>query len=146
MSTQTNSNNYNSGDFVNAMPHPFNLFATVNDAKADSVAPTLMTVPPSGSVARLVEEKNSGGIIPSEFTAKYPYGFPPKFGGVEGLPAEGLEDKVLIVSMLVGEYYRSNPDRRPVGVKHVVGPDSGAGAVRDAKGAIVGTTKFVVYA
>jgi len=142
------SSNFNSADFFNAMPHPFHLFATVNDAKVDQPAGTLMTVAPSGSVARLVEEKGTtGATVDAAWGGIYPHGFPPRFGGVEGLPpAEQLTGKVLIVSMLVGDYYAKNPAAaKATGALHIVGPDSGTGAVRDSKGGIAGTTKFVIY-
>jgi hypothetical protein len=140
--------NYQTDLFFNAMPHAFNFYSNANDAKADPPVGPDFGIGNSGSIARLVEQPGKSIPVDPHFAATYAHGFPPSFGGVTGVPSpDQLQGRVLIVSMLVGDYYARNPEQaRATGALHIVGPDSGAGAVRDAKGVIVGTTKFVVYA
>lgn len=138
------SSQYQTSQFVSAIPHAFTLYATTNDAKADPPVAPLFTIPPGASIARLVEQPGTAIPVNPSF-ANYPHGFPPVFGSVTGMPAD-MTDKVVIVSMLVGDFYAKNPEQaKATGALHIVGPDGGQGAVRDAKGAIVGTTKFIVY-
>jgi len=141
------NNQYGTSQFVSTIPHAFNLYASTEDAKADPPINPMFTIPaaPKESIARLVEQPGTPIPVHQSFV-NYPHGFPPVFGSVAGLP-DDVTDKVVIVSMLVGDYYVKNPAAaKATGALHIVGPDSGKGAVRDAKGAIVGTTKFVVYA
>jgi hypothetical protein len=140
------SSQYQTSQFVSAIPHAFNLYASTNDAKADPPIQPMFTIPaaPKESIARLVEQPGTATPVHPSF-ANYPHGFPPSYGGVTGMPAD-VTDKVVIVSMLVGDFYAKNPEQaKATGALHIVGPDGGQGAVRDAKGAIVGTTKFTIY-
>lgn len=147
MAKQYDSSKFSASHFVNCTPHPMSLYAGLNDAK-DGKEPQLV-IPVSAYNARLVEEKPQQGNVDPEFADTYPHSSPPRYVGVEGLPSKDVsEAKVLVVSMLVGEFLARDAEktRAAYGAKHVVGPNSGpAGCVRDQQGGIKGTTGFVVY-
>ena len=66
---------------------------------------------------------------------------PPVYTGIDGLPDD--QSNTIIVSQLVGEYLKANPDKYK---GTVVGPHTGpAFVVRDDKGAIIGTKSFILY-
>jgi hypothetical protein len=130
------------------MPLPFTLYAHADDAK-NGVAPifTIPGVAPKDAV-KLTEEKQEHVALVDSPLAAYPYSFPPRFTGVEGMPPkETIDGKVVIVPMLVGDFLGRSPleTRHKYGVRHVVGPNTGPGAVRTATGTIAGTTGIIVY-
>lgn len=67
----------------------------------------------------------------------------PAFVAIEG-PVGELLGEAIVVSMPVGDFIRTN---RANGFKEtvVLGPDTGAGAMRDGTGRIIGTTRFIAY-
>lgn len=93
-----------------------------------------VTVPPSGTIARVATTPGELGTIPG---VPVPVANPTTFGEVEGLPAP--QDGVFfIVSGLVGAALRgSRPD--------VLCPGTGPrdGAIRDAQGRIEAVTRLV---
>ena len=100
--------------FVNLTPHPLIIFGPGGER---------VEIPPSGQVARVAERREWIGEV---------NGIPvyrPVYGPVEGLP-DPKEDTVYLVSSLVLSRVRGRDD--------VLAPDTGAGAVRDEKGQIIG--------
>jgi len=86
-----------------------------------------ITIPPSGQVARVREDRKSAGEI---------LGIPVfvvEYGEIEGLPAPA-EDTIYLVSSLVLAALKAKGVARP----DVLAPDTGAGAVRNEQGQIVG--------
>jgi hypothetical protein len=63
-----------------------------------------------------------------------------KYGAVQGLPAGIDEGDVLLVSTLVGDYWKA--EDRPLGTTVLV-PDTGASCKRDADGRIVSVSRFI---
>lgn len=111
-----------SATLVNLTPHPINLYG--DDDKL------IQTIPPSGTVARVAEYRKLDAYV---------NGIPLReivFGEIEGLPAP-KEGTLYIVSALV----RSATKEK--GRTDVISPDTGAGAVRDEDGRIIGTRGFV---
>lgn len=104
-------------DFINLTPHAITIL--LSDGSA-------ITLPPSGTVARVTTEEvvvgETGGIPVVER----------RFGAVEGLPAEGVP---CVVSALVAGAV--------AGRAGVYAPDTGATAVRNDKGHVVAVTRLV---
>jgi hypothetical protein len=109
---------------VNLTPHPITI--VVGEQK--------IQVPPSGQVARVAQQyRDLGGIsfegtpIPVVATT---------YGAIDGLPPE--EPGVFyITSALVAQAAWA------AGRLDVLAPDTGAGAVRDSEGRIVGVTRLL---
>ena len=105
---------------VNLTPHPVRLF------KPDG---EWIEVPPSGKVARVVEEKEKVGEVD---------GIPVylvEYKEVRDLP-EPQKDTVYLVSQLVLQCLSGRPD--------VLAPDtSPTGAIRDNKGQIIGVKALI---
>lgn len=62
------------------------------------------------------------------------------YGELRGLPAGIVEGDVLLVSTLVGDYWKS--EARPRGVIVLV-PDTGSSCKRDPEGRIVSVSRFI---
>ena len=62
------------------------------------------------------------------------------YGDLQGLPEGIAEGDVLLVSTLVGDYWKS--PARPYGVTVLV-PDTGSSCKRDADGRIVSVSRFI---
>ena len=105
---------------VNLTPHEIRVF---------DEAGNIITIPPSGRVARVKTEQKVIGKVASIPIVKT------TFGEVEGLPAP-QPNTIFIVSSLVAQAVANERD-------DVVAPDtSPSGAVRDEKGNIVGVRRF----
>ena len=104
---------------INMTPHAIVVFA------ADRTT-VIATIPPSGVVARVSQTQRA--MAPLSIDGHFVPLNKNTFGAVEGLPPVSPDgDEVYIVSALVlAALGGSRPD--------VVGPDSGPGAVRGAKG------------
>lgn len=63
-----------------------------------------------------------------------------KYGALRGLPGGIAEGDVLLVSTLVGDYWRT--EDRPCGVIVLV-PDTGSSCRRDPEGRIVSVSRFI---
>jgi hypothetical protein len=109
------------------------------------VLPTqTITIPPSGSVARLVSSAPS--VIPPlvENGVEIPVAPPPYFESCEGLEHGGAD--ALIVSAMVGNFFAENWSEYPHLKGRVFGPDtSPSGSVRDADGKIIGVKGLIRY-
>jgi hypothetical protein len=121
--------------FENHTPHDVHLFA--KDKKT-----LLHTFKAGSSAIRLTNnptDESSFLGLPSVPRQTY--------SGISGVPqvdlSAGAKPPALIVALLIGEYIGNNPATYP---GMVIGPDtSPQGVVRDEKGGIAGTTRFVVY-
>lgn len=118
---------------INLTPHPIVLRSGENE----------IVVPPSGSVARvtsrpgaLLDTVHAPGRV-GDVRPPVPVYGPPAWGDVEGLPPQGAEAAVYIVSALVAARCGDRAD--------VVAPGTGPAdeAVRDAKGRIVAVTRLI---
>ena len=131
---------------LNTTPHAVNYYSK-NEAGEFVMT---QTFPKSAYVSRLGETAGSLDAFnrSGEFLQKYPHVAAPIYSGVEGLPpANEMNDKTVIVSMVVGNYLAANPNAISSTNTTFVGPDTGPqGVVRDDKGGILGTNRFVVYA
>jgi hypothetical protein len=96
---------------VNLTPHPLNL---------KRVDGTMLTIPPSGTVARVAEKRTDLGVLAGLAVTRAEY------GAVEGLP-EPVPGKIFVVSALVLAAVQQRAD--------VFAPGP---AIRDADGKIVG--------
>lgn len=123
-----------STSLLNCTPHPLNLYNKNKEL--------LETIPPSGFVARLTQEpqKELGKLILKNGET-FSILSNPTFKEIEDLPPqEANKPKDIIVSMLVAERLKT------IGWNgHVFVPDTGPGAVRDDKGAIMGTKHLIQY-
>ena len=117
---------------LNLTPHDIHIYA------GDAVA---FTIPASGTVARLAEAPASwgGSLMMGDTTV--PVRSPYVYGGVEGMPATGTENGI-VVSSLVAEFLaKDGATDFPV-----YSPDMGKeGAVRSDRGQIVGTKRLISY-
>lgn len=104
-------------DFINLTPHALSLMLPNG---------SVVTIPPSGTVARVGTEEvligEVGGIPLVER----------RFGAVEGLPEEGVP--CLVSALVAGAV----PGRAGV-----YAPDTGVSAVRNDKGHVVAVTRLV---
>ena len=111
---------------LNLTPHPIVLMLDEGD----------LTIPPSGNVARVsVHDTPAGEVCIADLQNDEAFNVPVcrrVYGEPEGLPAEGVP---CIVSALVAA---AVPGRRGV-----FSPDTGAGAVRDAQGRIIGVRGLI---
>ncbi len=114
--------------FVNLTPHPI----TVRRLDGSE-----FTIPPTGKPFRLVEEDRDAGfeldgvpVVERRFV--FPTEIPPEFED---------EECVVIVSLPALQGLKQMGLRFPA---TVVAPDTGSGAIRDAEGKIVGTTRFII--
>lgn len=103
-------------DLVNLIPHPLNIAG--------------VEYPPSGQVARvtLLHQQMVGEVNGAIVMQNY-------FGEVENLP-DPKENTVYIVSGLVLAHLNGERD-------DVLAPDTGATAIRDEKGRIIGVTQLI---
>ena len=62
------------------------------------------------------------------------------YGELQGLPIDIAEGDVLLVSTLIGDYWKS--ESRPAGVIVLV-PDTGSSCKRDEQGRIVSVARFI---
>lgn len=107
-------------EFVNLTPHPIVIYKGGRKIRE---------IPPSGKVLRLPEERNPMGEVDGIPVSHLRYGVPNE------LPPQ-TEDTIYIVSMLVLLALKGKRS-------DLVAPDTGAGAVRDENGRIIGTKGFV---
>lgn len=118
---------------VNLTPHDI----TVYDAKKEKV---ILTIPRSGKVARVQET-----LVGYDKLEDVPI-VTKRYGRVVVVDQEGntypfpepTPNTIYIVSLLVAQALRGRHD--------VLTPDTGAGAVRDERGMIKGTTRFMRFA
>lgn len=115
-------------NFVNLTPHPIHIYK--NDQ-------TYITIPPSGSIARM-EQKEQSDLDPVDGIS---IKTAPSFTNVSGLPKNKPSPKI-IVSMPVGSYLQNNPKEYS---GDVYGPDTGDGVIRSETGMIIGTKNLVKY-
>jgi hypothetical protein len=104
-------------NFVNLTPH-----------KIVVVGDTPMEIEPSGTIARVSESRRDAGVCAGIPVTRVTRGTP------EGIP-EQVFGTVYIVSGMVLDSCAGRGD--------IVAPDTGAGAVRDDAGRIVGTRGFI---
>ncbi len=103
----------------------------------------VITLPPSGAVARLV-----GGPTPDVRSLKTGEGhairvsLPPSYESVEGVPPFA-PDSAIVVSAMVGAQAPTLLGEKWKGL--VYGPDTGADCVRNDKGHIVGVKGLILY-
>ena len=106
--------------FVNLTPHDLHLHLANHH---------VLTIPHDGTIARVTADRVHVADI---------NGFPvfkQTFGDVQGLPAPAPGVTWIVSGMVLSALNGTRDD--------VVAPDSGAGAVRDADGKVIGTTGFV---
>ncbi|HDI51833.1 MAG TPA: hypothetical protein ENF45_04315 [Bacteroidetes bacterium] len=111
--------------FVNLTPHDINIYDSNNNLVA--------TIPRSGKVARVTMEQKTVGYIDVNG-----HKIPVKktiYGEIENLP-DPQPNTIYIVSLLVLQALGGTRD-------DVLAPDTGAGAVRDDQGRIIGTRNFI---
>ncbi len=111
--------------FINLTPHAFTLY---NSDKSE----VLMTLPGAPEMARVSQ---SYVEIPS--VGGYPV-FRSEYGAVTGLP-DPQPNTYYIVSLVVAQRLDADGIHRT----DILVPDTGAGAVRNESGGIVGTTRFM---
>jgi hypothetical protein len=124
---------------VNLTPHEIVLYSMDKQT-------ILANYPPSGMVARVSE------ITKEDKESSHLFGIPiaiKEYGEIENLPKFHFDineeeksfntnpEALYIVSVMVlsATNYSDNP--------HIIAPDTGSGAVRDDKGVLLGTTRFV---
>jgi hypothetical protein len=109
---------------VNLTPHPITI--VVGDRK--------LVLPPSGQVARVGQTYRDLGAIDFE-GAKVPV-VATAYGDINGLPDPEL-GVFYVVSALVAQAAWAT------GRLDVLAPDTGAGAIRDAEGKIIGVSRLI---
>lgn len=111
---------------INLTPHPI----VFRSGEKETV------IPPSGTIAR-VASRPGALLFTARATLPVPVYGPPEWGDVEGLPPQGVEAAVYIVSALVAARCGDRAD--------VVAPGTGPGdeAVRDTEGRIVAVTRLI---
>ena len=113
---------------VNLTPHPINVYLYGTDP---------LVIPPSGAVARVTQDYapvgdldlGGGVVVPLVATL---------YGAIQGLP-DPQDDTFYIVSALVAQAAWAQ------GRKDVLAPDTGAGAVRDSDGKIIGVRRLLAH-
>lgn len=119
--------------FVNLTPHPINVL--------DISGNTILTVKSSGVIARVsTSEKIVGSInnIPLVQT---------EYGDVIGLPRSPEPDTYYIVSILVAQAVKANPELYAKFKGRLLAPNTSPtklGVIRDNNGRIVGVRSFIV--
>lgn len=112
---------------MNFTPHDLHI---IKDGKM------LHTIPKQGSVARLVEQRDSIISILSVDGHNIPVVNPPTYTKVEGLH---MSEGTVIVGSRVAEFLK-----RTGTSLHVYSPDTGPdGAVHNSHGQIIGTTRLI---
>jgi len=107
---------------------------TPHDLIIEDVDGRRVTIPPSGTVARVKTEDNLVGVAPLAGVTVPVY--TRQLGQITGLP---FEDEHCVVSGLVLEAVRlQQPWRR-----HVYAPDTGPTAIRDNSGHIVAVRRLI---
>lgn len=115
---------------------------TPHDIKIIKTSGLEISIPRSGKFCRLreVEGREKKSIIIRD-QGEVCVVAPPKYDGLIDLPS--IDNQPIIVSMLVGEWIRRNPEYYG---GSVYGPDTGKdGVVRDSNGRIVGTKRLICY-
>lgn len=119
---------------INCLPHEATIYA------ADKTT-VIARLPPSSCTVRMIE---SSAPLPADYAilgCNVPLVGAPAYTAVSGLPPRSAAP--ILVSMPVGEFAKTHPE-----MWHgpVLGVDMGReGAVRDEKGVVRGTTRFIVY-
>jgi len=116
--------------FVNLTPHPIRIFRAETPARIarhEMSKYMISEIPPSGTVLRLKEEAVPLGRIDGVEIVRKSFSIP-------GLPGQ-RPGTIYIVSSLLLLYV-------PAWRSDFVAPDTGAGAVRDLEGRIIGVKRF----
>lgn len=115
-------------NLINLTPHDLTVYL------ADG---TTLTIPPSGMVARVAQEYVSVGDLDLGGGLAVPL-VATQYGAIQGLP-DPVDGVFYITSALVAQAAWSQ------GRKDVLAPDTGAGAVRDDQGRIVGVRRLLAH-
>ena len=116
----------------NYTPHDVNI--------VDENGNVVITIPRSGKIARVKQERRHVGFINIE--GKQVPIVKTVYGEVEGLPEKPEEDKLYIVSTIVAQALSNKPEWK----NHLLVPDTGPGSVvRDKDGKIVGVRFLILY-
>jgi len=106
-----------------------------------------LTLAPTEPLLRLTSIPSAAQQLPPLITRDgfcLPLVAPPRYTGLSPAGGEGCGTSV-VVSQMVAEYLVAHPEAAPH-VLHIYAPDTGPeGAVRDAKGALLGTTRLIRY-
>jgi len=114
-------------NLINLTPHDLTVYL------ADG---TTLTIPPSGVVARVSQDYTPLGTL-NLGNAQVPL-VATTYGAIQGLP-DPVDGVFYITSALVAQAAWSQ------GRKDVLAPDTGAGAVRDDQGRIVGVRRLLAH-
>ena len=112
---------------VNLTPHPINVYLYGTDP---------LVIPPSGQVARVAQDYTVLGDLDLG-DGRIPL-VAPLYGAIQGLP-DPQDDTFYIVSALVAQAAWAQ------GRKDVLAPDTGAGAVRDSDGRVIGVRRLLAH-
>ncbi|NPA98373.1 MAG: hypothetical protein GXO43_03245 [Crenarchaeota archaeon] len=116
---------------INLTPHPISIM--------DETEKIMCTIPPSGTVARVSQQRISAGTIDVD-GVKIPV-VKTVYGEVEGLPDKPEPDTYYIVSTIVAQ---AIIQQKPEFMGHILTPDTGPGsAMRDSQGRIIGV-KYLI--
>lgn len=113
---------------INLTPHEITIYL-------DGADP--LVIPPSGMVARVAQEYVSVGNLDLGGGIAVPL-VATQYGAIQGLP-DPVDGVFYITSALVAQAAWSQ------GRKDVLAPDTGAGAVRDDQGRIVGVRRLLAH-
>ena len=114
-------------NLINLTPHDLTVYL------ADG---TTLTIPPSGVVARVSQDYTPLGTL-NLGNAQVPL-VATTYGEIQGLP-DPQDGTLFLVSALVAQAAWAQ------GRKDVLAPDTGAGAVRDSDGKIIGVRRLLAH-